>query len=220
MNSETRNPKPETGRSSSNKIFYPRRRSGVRISDFGLLSGFGNSDFGFLTGLSRLNLLICLGVLSLSAGGCAYRLGPTNGQAAGARSVQVAPFQNKTIEPRLVEAVSFAFRKQLQQDGTYKLDTHNEGDVIVDGTIVSYERHGISFQSRDALTPRDYRLVITAHVTAKERASGKVLLSRKVTGHSDIRIGADLASAERQALPLVAEDLARNATALLVDGTW
>ena len=85
---------------------------------------------------------------------------------------------------------------------------------------MSYERRGISYQSRDALTPRDYRLTITAQVTARERTSGKVLLDRTVTGHSDIRIGTDLSSAERQALPLVAEDLARNATALLVDGTW
>jgi hypothetical protein len=152
--------------------------------------------------------------------GCAYRLGPTNGNTAGTRSVQVQPFENKTIEPRLVEAVSFALRRQLQQDGTYRLNTQNEGDIVVTGAIVNYERQSLSFQSRDAITPRDYRLRITAHVTARERLSGKVLLDRDITGYSDIRIGADLASAERQALPLVAADLARNTTALLVDGTW
>jgi hypothetical protein len=108
----------------------------------------------------------------------------------------------------------------LQQDGTYRLDTHNEGDIVVTGEIINYERQSLSFQSRDARTPRDYRLRITAHVTARERFSGKVLLNRNITGYSDIRIGVDLASAERQALPLVAADLARNTTALLVDGTW
>lgn len=152
--------------------------------------------------------------------GCAYRLGPSNGESAGRRSVQVNPFENKTVEPRLIEAVSFALRRQLQQDGTYELDTRNEGDIVLTGTIVSYERHSLSFQSRDVLTPRDYRLTITAQVTARDRVSGKLLLDKKLTGHSDIRIGADLSSAERQALPLIAADLARNATALLVDGTW
>jgi hypothetical protein len=194
-----------------------RRGSGCDFAALRLCVGAG---FRFSTAWFRPGLLLVVGIFALSEAGCAYRLGPTNGQASGARSIQIAPFQNKTIEPRLVEAVSFAFRKQLQQDGTYKLDTHDEGDVILHGTIVSYVRSGISFQSRDALTPRDYRLTITALVTAKERTSGKVLLNRTVTGHSDIRIGTDLASAERQALPLVAEDLARNATALLVDGTW
>ena len=100
------------------------------------------------------------------------------------------------------------------------MNTRNEGDIVVSGAIISYERQSLAFQSRDALTPRDYRLTIVAKVTARERLSGKVLLDRPVSGHSDIRIGPDLASAERQAIPLVAADLARNMTALLVDGTW
>ncbi len=168
----------------------------------------------------RVSSLIALAALVITSSGCAYRVGPTNGERAGGRSVQVNPFENKTPEPRLVEAVSFALRRQLQQDGTYTLNTHNEGDIIVAGSIVRYERRSLSFQSRDVLTPRDYRITITAHVTARDRYSGKKLLDRRISGHSDIRIGADLSSAERQALPLVAADLARNATALLVDGSW
>lgn len=168
----------------------------------------------------RPGLLCCLALLVLGTFGCAYHLGPTNGQSAGARTVQVNPFQNQTVEPRLVEAVTLALRRQLQQDGTYKLDTGNDGDIIVSGAIVAYERQSLAFQSRDALTPRDYRLTIVANVTARERGSGRVLLERRVSGHSDIRVGPDLVSAERQALPLVAADLARNTTALLVDGTW
>ena len=161
----------------------------------------------------RLNSLLGLGLLLLALTGCGYRLGPTNGERAGARSVQINPFENKTIEPRLIEAVSFALRKQLQQDGTYRLNTAGDGDIVMTGAIVTYERHSLSFQPRDAITPRDYRLTITAQVTARERATGKVLLDRKVTGHSDIRVGPDLSSAEREALPLVAADLARNTTA-------
>ena len=168
----------------------------------------------------RFSSLIALVAAILSSSGCAYRLGPTNGERTGGRSVQVNPFDNRTPEPRLVEAVSFAFRRQLQQDGTYKLDTQNEGDIVLTGAIVNYERKSLSFQSRDVLTPRDYRLTITAHITAKDRLTGKLLLDRQITGYSDIRIGPDLSSAERQALPLVAADLARNATALLVDGGW
>jgi hypothetical protein len=168
----------------------------------------------------RLVSLLALGLAVVGVSGCAYRLGPTNGERAGARSVQVNPFQNKTIEPRLIEAVAFALRKQLQQDGTYKLSTANNGDIIVSGTIVSYERHSLTFRSRDALTPKDIRLTMTAQVTARERASGKVLLDRKVSGYSDVRVDSDLPSAEREALPLIAADLARNATALLVEGSW
>jgi hypothetical protein len=162
-----------------------------------------------------VSLALVAGVLA----GCAYRLGPTNGERAGARSVQVNPFRNETIEPRLSEAVAQALRKQIQQDGTYQLNTGNDGDIIVSGTIVKYDRHAINFRPTDALTPLDMRVTMTAHITARER-SGKVIFDRDVSGHSQVRSGSDLVSAERQALPLVAERLAINATALLVDGTW
>jgi hypothetical protein len=78
----------------------------------------------------------------------------------------------------------------------------------------------LSFQPRDILTPRDYRVTIWAEVNARDRSSGKTLLTRRVRGHTTVRVGQDLVSAERQAIPLAAEDLARNITALLVDGEW
>jgi hypothetical protein len=159
--------------------------------------------------------------LALLASGCAgYRLGPTNGEQAGARSIQVNPFVNQTIEPRLSEAITQSIRKQLQQDGTYRLNSHDDADIIVTGTITDYQRIEISFNPSDTLTARDYRVRITAHITARERVSGRVLLNRDVSGRSTLRVGSDLPSAERQAVPLVAADLARNATALLVDGVW
>lgn len=164
--------------------------------------------------------LVSLFCLALS--GCAgYKLGPTNGLPAGSRSVQVNIFQNKILEePRLSEAVTAALRKQLQQDGTFSLNTHNEGDVIVNGTIIKYDRAGLSFQPQDILTPRDYRLSMWAMVDARDRATGKVILNRQVRGHTTVRIGNDLTTAERQSIPLLAEDLARNITALLADGEW
>ena len=84
-----------------------------------------------------------------------------------------------------------------------------------------YHRAGLSFQPQDILTPRDYRLTVFAEVNAHERLSGKVLLNRRrVQGHTTARIGNDLTTAERQAIPLAAEDFARSITALLVDGEW
>jgi len=153
--------------------------------------------------------------------GCAgYQLGPTQGREAGSQSVQINPFENTTLEPRLSEAVTSSVRKQVQQDGTYRLNTKDEGDIVVTGRILEFHRAGLSFLPDDTRTVRDYRLSITAQVTAKERSTGRILLDRPVTGHSTIRVGNDLTSAERQAVPLVAEDLARNLTSLLVDGVW
>jgi hypothetical protein len=153
--------------------------------------------------------------------GCAgYQLGPTMGRQAGTLTIRVTPFQNKTIEPRLIEPITHALRRRLQQDGTYKLDTSGDADVIVTGTILDYSRSAVAFNPNDTLTPQEYQIRITAQVTARERISGRVLLDRKVTGRTSLFVGADLTSEERQAIPLAADDLAQNATTLIVDGEW
>jgi hypothetical protein len=159
-------------------------------------------------------LLVCFVATGLS--GCAgYTLGPSNGLAAREKSVQIAPFSNQTLEPRLTDAVTAQLRKQLQQDGTYQLATHDNGDLLLSGVITGFQRHEMSFLRNDLVTVRDYRLSLTAQVTARDRASGKIILDQPVSGYTIIRVGSDLTSTERQALPLLAADLAKNVTALL-----
>ena len=108
----------------------------------------------------------------------------------------------------------------MQRDSTYRLATHGEGDIAVSGVITRYERIEVSFSPTDTLTVRDYRLALTAQVTARDRSSGQVVLNQPVTGYTLIRVGSDLTSSERQSLPLLAADLAKNVIGLLVDGSW
>jgi hypothetical protein len=170
---------------------------------------------------ARLISGLLVGLLPMVLAGCAgYRLGPTNGVVAGSQSVQIRPFQNSTSEPRLSDAVATALRKQVQQDGTYRLETQGGGDLLVSGVINRYDRTAVSFQPTDIITVRDVKVIMGADVTVIERSTGRTNLHREVTGHTTLRVGNDQTSAERQALPLLAEDLARNITSLLVDGTW
>jgi hypothetical protein len=164
-----------------------------------------------------LSVACAVSVLSGCAG---YKLGPTNGLRAGEQTIQVVPFSNQTLEPRLGDAATAAIRKQLQRDGTFRLATHNAGDIIVSGTVTGYQRREESLAPGDTATPQDYLISMTAQITARERSTDKVLLDQPVTGNTLIHIGSDLQSSERQALPLLAGDLARKVTALLVDGSW
>lgn len=160
-------------------------------------------------------LLACL--LTACAG---YRLGPTNGLEAGSRSVRVVAFQNQTMQPRLSEAVVHALRRQLQQDGTYRLATGNDADVLLTGRLVRFERASISYVPQDLRTTRDEELRVVAQVVARDLRSGTVLLDREVIGRVTVRVGANQTSAERQALPVLAADLASKTVPLLVDGEW
>ena len=165
--------------------------------------------------------LVLAGGLAVVMSGCAgYRLGPTGEQAAGEKSIQIVPFTNRTPEPRLGDAVTAALRKQVQRDGTFRLATHDGGDLVVTGVLTKYDRRAVSFIPGDVVTARDYDVSLTAQVTARERGSGKVLLDQPVTSYTLVRIGTDLTSTERQALPLLAEAMAKRVTSLLADGSW
>ena len=159
--------------------------------------------------------------LALALSGCAgYRVGPSNGERAGEKSVQVVPFTNQTAEPRLGDNATAALRKEIQRDATFRLASNEPGDIVVHGDITHFFRIGVSFQATDVITAQDYRLIMTAHVTARDRATGKVLLDKTMTGDTTVRVGNDLPSAERQARPLIATDLAQQITSLLADGDW
>ena len=161
------------------------------------------------------------GLAAIALAGCAsYHLGPVNGVQAGEKSIEVQPFNNQTLQPRLGDALTQSLRQRLQTDATYRLATRGPGDVVVTGIIHGYTRAGLGYLSTDAATPENYRLDMVVHVTARDRASGKLILDKEVRGHTFAHIGADLASAEREALPLLTEDLAQNIAELLTEGAW
>jgi hypothetical protein len=169
----------------------------------------------------RLCRWLLVGLVALGGSGCAgYRLGPVNGQIAREKSVQINPFTNRTLEPSLGDAVTTQLRQEVQRDGTFQLASHNDGDIVVSGVVTHYVRVQVSASATDVLTTVDYRLDIRAQVTARDRSTGKVIFDQSVTGKTLMRVTNDLTSAERQSLPLLADDLAKNVTTLLAEGPW
>lgn len=152
--------------------------------------------------------------------GCAsYHLGPVMDKGDD-KTVEILPFNNQTLQPRLGDSLTRALRQRLQTDATYHLDTRGTGDIVITGVISQYRRGSVGYASNDALTPENYRVESVVHVTARERSTDKLLLDRDVKGLTLVHIGADLASSERQALPLVAEELAQKIISLLTEGSW
>lgn len=153
--------------------------------------------------------------------GCAgYRLGSTTGFEAGSRSVEVRYFQNHTVQPRLAEALAHALRKRLQQDGTYRLTTSGDADLVITGDIVRFDRRAVSFQPGDVRTTRDEEIELAVRLVAADRVAGTNLLDREVVGRMVVRVSGDQTSAERQALTQLAEDFANRTVPLIVDGAW
>ena len=163
---------------------------------------------------------LSLSLVSVLTGCVGYQAGPTNGVIAGARTVRVSFFRNETLEPRLVVAVNRALKRNLQQDGTFELETHGNADLLVTGELTDFLRGGVSYTPGDILTVQDYNLQLTARIKVTDRVTGEVILDRTITGSSIVRVGSDLSAGQRQAVPLIADQLARQATDLIVDGDW
>ena len=153
--------------------------------------------------------------------GCAsYRLGPVNPAIPTGQAIEVGLFKNTTPQPGLTESLNATIRRELQRDGTFELATGGDGDVLLAGNITAYRRSAVSFQPRDILSVRDFEVELVTRVRAAEKTTGKVLIDRELTGRTTVRLGGDLASAERQALSMLANDLAKKTVALLAEGVW
>ena len=165
-------------------------------------------------------VLSLIGVFLWLTGCAGYHAGTTNGLPAGSRSVRVEFFDNETLEPRLVVAVNRALKRNLQQDGTYTLETQGEADIVVSGQLTKFLRNGLSYTPGDSLVVQDYAMQLTARIKVSDETTGLVVYEGEVTGKSTVRVGNDLTTGQRQAIPLIADHLARQATSFIVDGHW
>jgi hypothetical protein len=162
---------------------------------------------------------LVLQLISLLATGCAgYHVGPVTQR--NFKSIAVPMFRNRTLRPQLEAQITNAIIKGLQQDGSLRVESEPNADVILDGAIIHYERTTLRSLRSDTRVPREFEITITVRVEAKDRRTGEIVLkSTEVTGKSDVFIGEDQQSAELQVLPLIANDVARKVVSLLVE-SW
>jgi len=86
--------------------------------------------------------------------------------------------------------------------------------------VIRYDRIPLRSLQSNTGVPREYRIEITVRVEARDRRTGEtVLRPTEVVGTTDVFIGEDQQSAEMQALPLVADDIAKRVVGLLVE-SW
>lgn len=167
---------------------------------------------------NSLRLFAAGAALLLLGSGCAYKLGPTNDQIAGAQTIAIDYFPNQSLEPQLTDLVATAVRREVQRDGTFKLASRGTADIVVSGTIISYGRLPIGSKRDDVLTPTDYDVKITAKVRAVRGT--QTVYEGEVSGSAQVVFNADLNNAERENNPVAAENLARNLLSVIANGSW
>lgn len=161
--------------------------------------------------------LILLLVVSFTGFGCAgYKLGPV--AKTGYRSVAVKMFKNTTYQPQLEAPISNAIIKRFQTDGALAVRSTDDADIILSGEVINYYRVMLRGQHLDTTVPSEIRLYIDIRIHAYERNTGReVIPSATFTAYTDTFTGRDQQSAEQQALPLIADKLARQVVSRLVE---
>jgi hypothetical protein len=152
-------------------------------------------------------------------GGCAgYHLGPaTPGYLRNVHTIAVPTFSNSTLVPRIEVLVTNTVIKQFQQDGTFRIVNADMADATLKCEIVGVNRSPARSVRGNVLSTTEFNVTMSVKYTLTAR-SGEVMGSGGAGGSTSFFRGSDVATDERQALPLAAEELARNLVSRLSEG--
>lgn len=162
--------------------------------------------------------------LALSLQGCGYHLGeikPTPMRRV--TTIAVPAFKNDTLLPRLEAQTADAVAKQFQQDGTYRLESTDRADAIVEGTIVSVERQPMRVFANNVLQTSEFELTVKVKYRVVDRVTGAVLMEGNAVGvtpfftESD-RVNSDLVTNQNMNYPIAAQRMAEKLVGKVAEG--
>jgi hypothetical protein len=160
-------------------------------------------------------------LLAFLAAGCAgYRLGNIpDSDMEGVKTVYVPVVQNRTYEPSLQVMTTNAVIRRLESDGTYLSARSRQADAILEVEIIKYERVPLRRGRDNSLVTDEYRGVLTAKATLTNLRTGtRIFTDLEVKGETDFFVGESLQEAERQFLPLAADNLAYHLVNQVAEG--
>jgi hypothetical protein len=166
--------------------------------------------------MRRVVRFAIVSVFALS--GC-YTLGPiTPTYMKGVHSLAVPIFDNKSFEPQVQAVVTDTFIKELQTDGSYPITGEDEADAIVHGVITDVIRTQTKSVVGDVFASAEFEITLKIHIQVYRGNTGQVLVSKDFVGQSYFFVGSDLPTQEHEAIPIAAQDCAKQVTAFLTEG--
>jgi len=156
--------------------------------------------------------------------GCGYHVGeikPTPMRRV--TTIAVNTFKNKTLIPRLESQTADAVVKQFQQDGTYRIESADRADAIVEGTITSVERQPMRVFSSNVLQTSEFELTLRVSYHVIDRITGAVLMEGTAIGitpffsEGDL-VNSDLVTNQNMNYPIAAQRMAEHLVSKVSEG--
>jgi outer membrane lipopolysaccharide assembly protein LptE/RlpB len=173
--------------------------------------------------MTMKKLLLMIPIL-LAMGGCGYHLGeikPTPMRRV--TTIAVNTFTNKTLLPRVEAQTADAVVKQFQQDGTYRIESADRADAIVEGSIESVQRLPMRVFASNVLQTSEFELTLIVKYRVIDRITGAVLMQGSAVGvtpfftESD-RVNSDLVTNQNMNYPIAAQRMAEKLVSKVAEG--
>jgi len=166
---------------------------------------------------AALAALLCIALLPGCAG---YHVGPIKPYfMQGIHSIAVPTFRNQTLIPRLEVLISDTVIRQIQEDGTYKVASSDEGaDAVLEGEVTRVIRQPSRSVIGDIQATEEYEMQLTVHYRVIRKATGELIEDKNAVGTTTFFVSGDVNQDERQAVPLAAQSVASRIVSDLSEG--
>jgi hypothetical protein len=166
-----------------------------------------------------LRLLASSVAIFVLAGCAAYKLG--TGSTPKFATLYVATVTSDALIPQARTLVTTAVREAFIRDGRVALvDTAAEADAVLEITLSGYGRTETVARSDDTGLARRFDVTLTAVATLTDNRSKEHFFTRRpLDAKRGVFTDSGLVPSEYQALPLLAEILAKEAVQAALD-TW
>jgi outer membrane lipopolysaccharide assembly protein LptE/RlpB len=173
--------------------------------------------------MTMKKLLLMIPIL-LAMGGCGYHLGeikPTPMRRV--TTIAVNTFTNKTLLPRVEAQTADAVVKQFQQDGTYRIESADRADAIVEGSIESVQRQPMRVFASNVLQTSEFELTLIVKYRVIDRITGAVLMEGRAVGVTPFftetdRVNSDLVTNQNMNYPIAAQRMAEKLVSKVAEG--
>jgi len=157
--------------------------------------------------------------LLLSLGGCGYHVGeikPTPMRRV--TTIAVNSFKNETLIPRVEVQTANAVVKQFQQDGTYRIESNDRADAILEGTIEKIDRQPMRIIASNVLQTSEFELILVVRYQIIDRITGAVLQQGKARGTTPFFTDSNLVTDQNMNYPSAAQRMAENLVSKVSEG--
>ena len=165
------------------------------------------------------NWLLSFSISCFLFSGCGYHLvGMGSSLPSHLKTISIPVFKNTSSQPEIHRELTSAVLEAFISDGRLKVAKKGNADLVMDATLVFYQKRNVSFGSQDLVS--NIIVEIEIDLTVIDRIKNKIFMKEKFKTQWDYKSTSDVAATERarlKALDLGFQDLGRRLVSLIID---